>query len=204
MVVVAALGFENRRLGLSVVDIDAAMRRQCTHLNSQARGDILIRSTDLEITDCAQGYGCSRKQFVIDVKTVAMVDSNGQWGERWNARLGQHDNPGMSAAEQEKYRKHELAYSHTGYSFVAFVCSSFGALGPSAIRYLAALATLELRQQEAVRSLQGLDHLDPSERAQYRASCFRSSSARIAASMAKATIMRLAGTPSLPVVVPVS
>jgi hypothetical protein len=36
----------------------------------------------------------------------------------------------MSAAEQEKYRKHELAYSHTGNSFVAFVCSSFGALGP--------------------------------------------------------------------------
>ena len=87
---------------------------------------------------------------------------------------------------------------------MAFVCSSFGALGPSAIRYLAALATLELRQHEAVRSLQGLDHLDPSERAQYRASCFRSSSARIAAAMAKATIMRLAGTPSLPVVVPVS
>ena len=141
---------------------------------------------------------------MIDVKTVAMADSNGQWGIQWNARLGQHDNPGMSAAEQEKYRKHELAYSHTGYSFVAFVCSSFGALGPSAIRYLAALATLELRQHEAVRSLQGLDHLDPSERAQYRASCFRSSSARIAAAMAKATIMRLAGTPSLPVVVPVS
>ncbi len=33
--------------------------------------------------------------------------------------MGQHaqyDNPGMYAAEQEKYRKHELAYSHTGYS----------------------------------------------------------------------------------------
>jgi hypothetical protein len=202
-VVVAALGFENRRLGLSVVDIDAAMRRQCTHFNSQARGDILIRSTDLEITDCALGYGCPRKQFVIDVKTVAMVDSNGKWGERWNAQMAQYDNPGMSHAEQEKYRKHELAYSHTGYSFVAFICSSFGALGPSAIRYLAALAMLELRQHQAVRSLQGMDPLDDSEKAQYRASCFRSSSARIAAAMAKATIMRLAGTPSLPGVAPV-
>ncbi len=30
---VAALGFENRRLGLSVVDIDTAIRRQFTHLN---------------------------------------------------------------------------------------------------------------------------------------------------------------------------
>ncbi len=42
--VVTAVGFESRRLGLSVVDIDAAMRRQCTHLNSQARGDIIVRS----------------------------------------------------------------------------------------------------------------------------------------------------------------
>ena len=64
----AALGFENRSLGLSVVHIDAAMRRQCTHFNSQARGDILVRLKDLEITECALGYGCSRKQFMIDVK----------------------------------------------------------------------------------------------------------------------------------------
>jgi hypothetical protein len=41
--VVSAVGFENRRLGLSVVDIDAAMRKLSTHLNSLARGDILIR-----------------------------------------------------------------------------------------------------------------------------------------------------------------
>jgi hypothetical protein len=50
---VSAVGFENRRLGLSVVDIDAAMRKQCTHPNSLARGDILVRSNDLEIKDCA-------------------------------------------------------------------------------------------------------------------------------------------------------
>ncbi len=67
----------------------------------------------------------------IYVKTVAVVD-NGHWGERWNARQGQHDNPGTMAAEQTKYRKHELAYSHIGFSFVAFICSCFGTLGPSA------------------------------------------------------------------------
>ena len=33
------------------MDIDAAMRRQCTHVTSQARGDILVRSVDLEITE---------------------------------------------------------------------------------------------------------------------------------------------------------
>jgi hypothetical protein len=201
--VVSALGFESRRLGLSVVDIDAAMRKLCTHPNSLARGDILVRSNDLEIKDCAAGHGYARKQFVIDVKTVALVDGNGDWGERWNSRTGQHDNPGMLAAEQTKYRKHELAYSHTGYSFVAFICSCFGALGPSAIRYLSVLAMLELRQYEALRNQQGLDPLDESERAQYRARCFKSSSARIAAAMAKATVMRLAGTPSLPAVAPV-
>jgi hypothetical protein len=58
------------------------MRRQCTHLNSQAHGDILVRSSDLEIKDCALGHGYAWKQFVIDVKTVVMVDSNGNWGER--------------------------------------------------------------------------------------------------------------------------
>jgi hypothetical protein len=115
-----------------------------------------------------------------------------------------YDIPGMHDADQVQYRKHELAYSQTGYIFVAFVCSSFGALNPSAILYLAALATLELRQNQAARSLQGLDPLDVSERAQYRASCYRSSSARIATAMAKETIMRLAGTPSLPVVAPFS
>ena len=201
--VVSALASENRRLGLSVVDIDAAMRRQCTHLTSQARGDILVRTTDLEITDRAQSHGSSRRQFVIDVKTVAMVDGNGVWGERWNSATNQHDNPGMLVAEQTKYRKHEVQYAQTGYSFVAFVCSSFGALGPSAIRYLWALAMLELRQHEALRHAHGMDPLDDSERAQFRATCYRSSSARVAAAMAKATVMRLAGTPSLPTVPPV-
>ena len=58
---------------------------------------------------------------MIDVKTVAILDSSDKWGERWNAQTGQYDKSGMSAAEQEEYRKHELAYSHTRYSFVAFV-----------------------------------------------------------------------------------
>jgi hypothetical protein len=104
-----------------------------------------------------------------------------------------HD-PGMLLAEQIKYRKHELAYSHTGYSFVAFICSCFGALGLSSIRYLSVLAIFELRQHEAIpilRNQQGLDPLDDSGRDQYRANCFRASSARVAAAIAKATVMRL-------------
>ncbi len=72
---------ENRRVGLSVVDIDADMLRQCTHYNTKALGDILVRTTDLEITDPSQGCCCSRKQFAIDVKNVALIDSNGTLGE---------------------------------------------------------------------------------------------------------------------------
>jgi hypothetical protein len=190
-------------LGLAVVDLDAAMRRQCTHLTSQARADILVRTNELAITDRVQGHGSARKQFVIDVKTVAMVDGNGVWDERWNPATSHHDNPGLLTAEQTKYRKHEAQYAQTGHSFVAFVCSCFGALGPSAIRYLWVLAMLELRQQEALQHAQGLDPLDDSERAQFHANCYRSSSARVAAAMAKATFMRLTGTPSLPIVPPV-
>jgi hypothetical protein len=112
------------------------------------------------------GHGYALKQFVIDVnlKTQAMVDSNGDGGELCNARDQQHENPGMLAAEQTKYRKHELAYSQTGYSFIAFICSCFEALGPSAILYLSVLAMLELRQHEAICNQQGLDPLDDSER----------------------------------------
>ncbi len=47
-----------------------------------------------------------RRQFDLDVKTVAMFDGHGDWGERWNSTTSQHDNSGMLVAEQTKYRKH--------------------------------------------------------------------------------------------------
>jgi hypothetical protein len=149
------------------------------------------------------GHGSARKQFVVDVKTVAMVDGNRVWDERWNQVTGQHDNHGLWTAEQTKYRKNEAQYAQPGHSFVVFVCSCFGALVPSAIRYLRVLAMLELRQHEALRNAQGLNSLDDGERAQFRAHCYRFNSARVAAAMAKATVMRLTGTPSMPTVPPV-
>ncbi len=54
-------------------------------------GDILVRTTDLEITDKAQRHCSSGKQLVIDVKTGAMVDNTGAWGDRCNATTNQHD-----------------------------------------------------------------------------------------------------------------
>jgi hypothetical protein len=79
------------------------------------------------------------------------------WDERRNTATSQHANPGLLTAEQTKYRKHEAEYAQTGHSFVAFVCSCFGELGTSAIRYLWVLAMLELRQHGALRHAQGLD-----------------------------------------------
>ncbi len=87
---------------------------------------------------------------------------------------------------------------------MAFICSSLGAFGPYVLQYLTVSAMLELRQHEALRCLQGMDPLDDSKCAQYRANYFRAGSARIATVMAKATIMRLTGAPSLSAVAPVS
>jgi hypothetical protein len=56
----------------------------------------------------------------------------------------------MLAAEQIKYRKHELANSHTGYSFVALCIWAL---------CFFVLAMLELREHEAIRNQQGLDPL---------------------------------------------
>jgi hypothetical protein len=58
-------------------------------------------------------------------------------------------------------------------------------------------------KHETLRQTHGMDPLDDSERAQFRANCYRSSSFRVAAAMAKATVMRLAGTPSLSTIAPV-
>jgi hypothetical protein len=68
-----------------------------------------------------------------------------------------YNNPGMLIAEQTEYWKHEIAYAHAGCSFVVFTCSCFGALGPYAIRYPSALATLGLRQHEAIGRVQGMN-----------------------------------------------
>ena len=144
---------------------------------------------------------CPRKEFVLDVKAVAMVDSNGSWDERWNGQRGSFDNPGMAVAEAQKYRKHEAAYINVGYSFVAFVCSCFAAFGPSALRYMYSLAALELRQHLEVRQVHGLDPLTDTECSQYKALCLRASTARVASAMAKASIMRICGAPSIPIAV---
>ena len=76
----------------------------------------------------------------------------------------------------------------------------FGDFGAEAARFLYVLAFLELRQNDSddLRDKAGLPSLPPTDRWQFRARCFPQSSTRISAALAKATVMSITGTPSLP------
>jgi hypothetical protein len=81
---------------------------------------------------------------------------------------------------------------------VPFAASCFGVLGQLAARLRMALASLQLRQHEARRANIGLDPLpDESALSQFRALCFRQSSARIGHAIDRATVQHLLATPSL-------
>ena len=63
---------------------------------------------------------------------------------------------------------------------------------------LSLLANLEMLQHESLLASQGLPPMDPSARSQFRAICYRQTSARISHAVAKASVMRLLGVPRLP------
>ena len=66
------------------------------------------------------------------------------------------------------------------------------------MRCIFSLADLELRQHESLLASQGLPPMEPSARSQFRAICYRQTSARIGHAVAKASVMRLLGVPRLP------
>jgi hypothetical protein len=68
-----------------------------------------------------------------------------------------------------------------------------GSFGPTAFRCIFSLADLETRQHESLLARQGLPPLDPSACSQFRAICYRQSSAHIGHAVAKASVMRLLG-----------
>ena len=84
--------------------------------------------------------------------------------------------------------------SGIGFAFFAFVVSCFGSFGPTvhtAVSCIFSLADLEMRQHESLLASQGLPPMDPSARSQFRAICYRQTSARICHAVAKASVMRL-------------
>ena len=127
-----------------------------------------------------------------------MVTGDGDWKARWNADKTVLENHTLTQAEDEKFRKHETNYAAVGLAFFYFVLGCFGGIGSQAARFLSTLAFLELRQHDALRERAGLAARSPSYRSQFRARCFRQASTRISAALAKATVMRLTGAPSLP------
>ena len=198
-IVQSQLAREFRRLGLSAIENDQELRHRFSHLTSQKRGDIAVdaSSTDLTIYDSV--HNVPRRSFVVDVKLASVVSAHAIWNPSLTSPGDAPDSSGLLAAEHHKNQKHKPFYANIGFAFVPFVCSSFGVLGPSAVRALYALAALELRQHDAFRQRVGLDPLAvPADRAQFRALSFRHISARIGHALAKATVMRLLGTPSLP------
>ena len=191
------MAYEARRLGLDAVDKDPLLKQNFAHLTSKKRGDLAISTNgQLEITNVVDRL--PRSELMLDIKIVAVVSSERDWHARWNQEKTKMLNPTMQNAEKTKFTKHEANYAAISRSFLPFVVSCFGALGPSAMRFMDALAFLETRQNDALRAKAGLDPIDPMDRSQFRARCFRQSCTRIAAAQVKATVMRLTGEPSLP------
>ena len=137
--------------------------------------------------------------FILDVKTVSVVNGHGVWTPAFNVDKGKVTNLGLLQQEEVKNRKHGPFYAPIRFAFLPFVTSCFGSFGPTATRFLFALANLELIRHDESRHRQGLDPLvDPSARSQYRALCYRHLTARLGHAVAKATVMRLLALPRLP------
>ncbi len=129
---------------------------------------------------------------------VSLVNSQGTWTPARSRNKNEIENPGLVQQEQIKNRKHSNFYAPIGFVFFPFVVSCFGSFGPTAVRCCFALADLEARQHESLLTRQGLPPMDPSARSQYRAICYRQSSAHIGHAVAKASVMHILGVSRLP------
>jgi hypothetical protein len=169
------------------------MRKQYAHLSSQKRGDLAILSApNFLIYD---SVSCQpRSQATAEIKMVSLVNLQGTWTSATSRNKNKIENPGQVQQEQNKNRKHAPFYA----PIFAFVVSFFGSFGPTAVRCIFSLADLEVRQHESLLASQGLPHMDPSACSQFRAICYRQTSARIGHAVAKASVMRLLGVPPLP------
>ena len=120
---------------------------------------------------------------------------------RFDAK-GQWEDNVLPTSERDKYRKHEEAYANINLGFLAFALSSFCVFGNDLVRYLWMLAGIETKSLIDIRNRQGLLPLTDAEVGQVRGRCFSASLARIGNAASKATAMRIAGTPCLPVLHP--
>jgi hypothetical protein len=137
-----------------------------------------------------------RDKFVLDITLISMVNCQGGWTGTFNAQPATYHNHSLSQADRVKKYKHKLRYAAIGVGFAIL-------LWCSAVCFLMALACLELSQHAEYRAHPEMDQLtDASARSQFRALCFRQSSARIGQALAKALVKHLLATPSLPIAPP--
>ena len=73
-----------------------------------------------------------------------MVSGHGVWPPAFNVDKGKITYLGLLQQEVVKNGKHGPFYAPIGFAFLPFVTSCFGSFGPTATRFLFALANLEL------------------------------------------------------------
>ena len=170
-----------------------------SHLTYKKRGDLAISAPADTLTVYDNVNRLYRSNFILDATTVSVVNGHGVWTPAFNVDKGKTTKLGLLQKEEVKNRKHGPFYAPIGFAFLLFVTSCFGSFGPTATRFLFALANLELWRHDESRQRQGLDPVvDPSARSQYRALCYRHLTARLGNAVAKATVMRLLALPRLP------
>jgi hypothetical protein len=191
------LAYELRRLNLSVVSQDTKLRQQFSHLTSKKRGALAVDAEYTHFRLLTPGQ-IPRDKFILDVSITTTVNGRAQWWGFFNRETNRYDNHTLAQKQTAKFTKHGHHYAWIGFAFVP--SSSYGTFGPTTVRLLMGLANEELRQHDSYQTQVGLDPLvDPSARAQFRARCYRQSSARIGHALAKATVKRLLATLSVPI-----
>ena len=115
----------------------------------------------------------------------------------WNADKTVLENHTLTQAEEEKFLKHENNYAAVCLAFpLLSLAVFFGCIGSQAARFVCTLASLELRQDDALSEHVGLAQLSPSDSFQFGTWCCRQESMLISAALAKATVMCLKEAPS--------
>ena len=201
--VVEAIKKETDRLGIQGTTNKQTLSNKYSHAADGKVADALIKSQGkIQIVDQVPRHKNNHEDFLFDVTIDAMVQTDGKWKGRVNPGNGEWEDTVLPAAENEKYRKHEEAYANLSLGFLAFSLSCFCVFGNDLIRYLWVLARLETKAHEDLRATQQLIPFTIQETGQLRARCMAASMARIGHAAAKATAMRISGTPCLPILHP--
>ena len=103
-----------------------------------------------------------------------------------------------SHGEREQYVKHEAAYAPLGHTFLAFVLSPSGVLGPLLIRFSDQLARIKFNQCQKYRVLSNNPPFSPAELGRLRAKFLTAIFSRFTHLALQAAVMRLTGRRGAP------